>query len=86
MAEAKSTDVLRDGLEKCIPSIVEKAKEGDLEYITILIKLCEKMLPEWKTKGRTKITPDEYIEIFNKMSPLSRVEFTKFPPPQSVEA
>ena len=71
MAEAKPTDILRDGLHKCIPHIVEKAMEGDLEYTAILIKLCEKMLPEWKTKGRTKITPEEYMEIFTRMSPMN---------------
>ena len=84
MAEAKPTDILRDGLNKCIPNIVEKAKEGDLEYTSILIKLCEKMLPEWKTKGRTKITPEEYMEIFTRMSPMS-LPFTKSTTPPAAE-
>ena len=68
MAKAKSADILRNGLEDCIPTIVEKAKGGDIEYVNILIKLCDKMLPEWKTKGH-KIAPEEYAEILSKLIP-----------------
>lgn len=64
MGEANTTKLLREGLEVCIPIIVENSKKGSLQWTALLVKVCEKMLPDWKTKTR-RVSPEEYKKIIN---------------------
>lgn len=63
MGKKKDVELLREGLSKCLPSIIQNAEAGDITYVNILIKLCDKILPEWKAKGRS-VDPAEYVKMF----------------------